>query len=57
MTSKAEKIKIQLGYMVCDGQFYVSTGLVYRTQLWTQTPDAAMKIFCRCRQTSTTDSE
>lgn len=33
--------------MVCDGQFYVSTGLASSAQLWNQTPDAAVRVFCR----------
>lgn len=47
---KVKKIKIQLGYTVCDGQFYVSTGLTYSTQLLNQTPEAAVKVFCRWGQ-------
>lgn len=47
---QSKTIKIQMGYVVGDGQFYVSTGLAYSTQLLNQTPDAAMKVFCTCSQ-------
>ena len=47
---QSEKNQNTMGYMVCDGQFYVSAWLAHSTQLLNQTPDAAVKLFCRCGQ-------
>lgn len=44
---QSEKIKIQNGCIISDGEFYVSSWLVYSTQSFNQTLDVAVKVLCR----------